>query len=140
MFHPPSQALCDFGEALVVIGRVEQKAPCFVLDLTHSDGCFVEAYPAEASQDGQVSGFAFPDIILQGVLYDNTKLPVAGMLEDGKRSAPVPSRRCSPTTCSRTGSSVPGLFFPAAFVAVVVPLLRNSVTFGRRFRCEWLTS
>ena len=60
--HPPGHAQCDFGEALVVIGRVEQKAHCFVLDLPHSDGCFVKAYPAETTEaflDGHVSAFAF---------------------------------------------------------------------------------
>ena len=59
--HPPGHAQCDFGEALVIIGGVEQKAHCFVLDLPHSDGCFVKAYPAEttvAFLDGHVSGFA----------------------------------------------------------------------------------
>ncbi len=41
--HAPGHAQCDFGEALVVIGGVEQKAHCFVLDLPHSDGCFIKA-------------------------------------------------------------------------------------------------
>ena len=35
--HAPGHAQCDFGEALVVIGGVEQKAHCFVIDLPHSD-------------------------------------------------------------------------------------------------------
>ena len=48
--HPPGHAQCDFGEALVVIGGVERKAHCFVLDLPHSDGCFVKAYPAETTE------------------------------------------------------------------------------------------
>ena len=43
LFHPPGHAQYDFGEALVVIGGVEQKAHCFVLDMPHSDGCFVKA-------------------------------------------------------------------------------------------------
>ena len=38
LFHPPGRAQCDFGEALAVIGGVEWKAHCFVLDLPHSDG------------------------------------------------------------------------------------------------------
>ena len=42
MFIPcptrPGQAQCDFGEALVVIDRVQGKAHCFVLDLPHSAG------------------------------------------------------------------------------------------------------
>ena len=41
--HPPSQAQCDFGEALLVIGGVQLKAHFFVLDLPHSDGCFLKA-------------------------------------------------------------------------------------------------
>ena len=55
--HAPGHAQCDFGEALVVIGGVERKARCFVLDLPHSDGCFVKAYPAETTEaflDGHV--------------------------------------------------------------------------------------
>ena len=62
MSHPPGHAQCDFGEALVVIGGVEQKAHCFVIDLPHSDGCFVKAYPAETTEaflDGHVSAFAY---------------------------------------------------------------------------------
>ena len=56
--HPPGHAQCDFGEALVVIGGVEQKAHCFVIDLPHSDGCFVKAFPSETTEaflDGHVS-------------------------------------------------------------------------------------
>ena len=44
--HAPGHAQCDFGEALVVIGGVQQKGHCFVIDLPHSDGCYVKAYPA----------------------------------------------------------------------------------------------
>ena len=86
--HPPGQAQCDFGEALVVIGGVEQKAHFFVLDLPHSDGCFVKAYPAEITEaflDGHVSAFAFLGGIPRSILYDNTKLAVARILGDGKR-------------------------------------------------------
>ena len=60
--HSPGHTQCDFGEALVVIGGVERKAHCFVIDLPHSDGCFVKAYPAETTEaflDGHVSAFAF---------------------------------------------------------------------------------
>ena len=86
--HPPGHAQCDFGEALVIIGGVEQKAHCFVLDLPHSDGCFVKAYPAETTEaflDGHVSGFAFLGGVPQSILYDNTKLAVARILGDGRR-------------------------------------------------------
>ena len=86
--HPPGHAQCDFGEALVVIGGVERKAHCFVLDLPHSDGCFVKAYPAETTEaflDGHVSAFAFLGGVPQSMLYDNTKLAVAKILGDGRR-------------------------------------------------------
>ena len=86
--HPPGHAQCDFGEALVVIAGVERKAHCFVIDLPHSDGCFVKAYPAETTEsflDGHVSAFAFLGGVPQSILYDNTKLAVAKILGDGRR-------------------------------------------------------
>ena len=86
--HAPGHAQWDFGEALVVIGGVEQKAHCFVIDLPHSDGCFVKAYPAETTEaflDGHVSAFAFLGGVPQSILYDNTKLAVARILGDGRR-------------------------------------------------------
>ena len=76
------------GEALVVISGVERKAHCFVIDLPHSDGCFVKAYPAETTEafmDGHVSAFAFLGGVPQSILYDNTKLAVAKILGDGRR-------------------------------------------------------
>ena len=76
--HPPGHAQCDFGEALVVIGGVERKAHCFVIDLPHSDGCFVKAYPAETTE-------AFLGGVPRSILYDNTKL--AKILGDGRRPA-----------------------------------------------------
>ena len=76
--HAPGHAQCDFGEALAVIGGVEQKAHYFVIDLPHSDGCFVKAYPAETTE-------AFLGGVPQSVLYDNTKLAVARILGDGRR-------------------------------------------------------
>ena len=86
--HAPGHAQCDFGEALVVIGGVEQKAHCFVIDLPHSDGCFVKAYPAETTEaflDSHVSACAFLGGVPQSILYDNTKLAVARILGDGRR-------------------------------------------------------
>ena len=86
--HPPGHAQCDFGEALVVIGGVERKAHCFVIDLPHSDGCFVKAYPSEttgAFLDGHVSALAFLGGVPQSILYDNTRLAVAKILGDGRR-------------------------------------------------------
>ena len=86
--HAPGHAQCDFGEAVVIIGGVEQKAHYLILDLPHSDGCLVKAYPAETTEaflDGHVSAFAFLGGVPQSVLYDNTKLAVARILGDGRR-------------------------------------------------------
>ena len=88
MFVPLSHAQCDFGEARVIIGGVERKAHYLVLDLPHSDGCFVKAYPAETTEaflDGRVSAFASLGGVPQSILYDNTKLAVARILGDGRR-------------------------------------------------------
>ena len=63
--HPPGHVQADFGEAVVIIGGVEQKAHFFVMDLPHSDACFVRAYPAataEAWVDGHVHAFTFFEI------------------------------------------------------------------------------
>ena len=90
--HLPGQAQCDFEGAVAVIAGVERKAFFLVLDLPHSDGCFVKAYPAETTKEflaGHVSAFAFLCGAPQSILYDNTKLGVARTLHkslgDGRR-------------------------------------------------------
>jgi len=86
--HPPGHAQADFGEAVVVIGGVEQKAHFFVMDLPHSDACYVRAYPAataEAWIDGHVHAFAFFGKVPASVLYDNDRCLVAKILPDGTR-------------------------------------------------------
>ena len=47
--HGAGHAQCDFGEALAVIAGVERKVHYFVLDLPHSDGCFVKAWSARCT-------------------------------------------------------------------------------------------
>ena len=86
--HPPGHAQADFGEAMVVIGGVERKAHFFVLDLPHSDACYVRAYPAavaEAWVDGHVHAFAFFGAVPQSIVYDNDRCLVAKILPDGTR-------------------------------------------------------
>src|SRR3954452_10333657 len=86
--HPPGHAQADFGEAVAVIGGVRQKIHFFCLDLPHSDAGFVRAYPAErieAFLDGHNAAFAFLGGVPRSILYDNTKLAVAGILSDGTR-------------------------------------------------------
>jgi transposase len=60
--HAPGEAQADFGEALVVIAGVEQKAHYLAVDLPHSDDCFVAAFPAETTEaflEGHVRAFAY---------------------------------------------------------------------------------
>lgn len=72
----------------IVIGGVEQKAHFFVLDLPHSDACYVRAYPAavaEAWVDGHIHAFAFFGAVPQSIVYDNDRCLVAKILPDGTR-------------------------------------------------------
>ncbi|CUH49825.1 Transposase [Ruegeria atlantica] len=71
LIYPPGHAQADFGEALVIIGGVEQKAYFFALDLPHSDASKMRAYPAvntEAWLDGHVNAFAFFGAVLRSIL------------------------------------------------------------------------
>jgi transposase len=86
--HPPGHAQVDFGEAVAVIGGVQQKVHFFCLDLPQSDACFVKAYPRETTEaflDGHVSAFAFFGGVPRSILYDNLKLAVARICGDGRR-------------------------------------------------------
>jgi len=86
--HPPGHAQADFGEALAVIGGVERKIHFLVMDLPHSDACFVKAYPAETTEafcDAHVEAFAFFGGVPVSILYDNTRIAVARILGDGTR-------------------------------------------------------
>lgn len=86
--HLPGHAQVDFGEADGYIGGKLVRFHYFCLDLPHSDGCFVKAYPTEDTEsflDGHVAAFAFLGGVPQSILYDNTKLAVAKILGGGKR-------------------------------------------------------
>ncbi len=63
-----------------------------VLDLPHSDACFVRAYPAataEAWVDGHVHAFAFFGRVPTSILYDNERCLVAKILPDGTRQRAI---------------------------------------------------
>jgi transposase len=86
--HDPGHAQADFGEALAVIGGVERKIHFFAMDLPHSDGCLVQAYPAESTEafcEGHNVSFEFFGGVPHSILYDNLKLAVASILGDGRR-------------------------------------------------------
>jgi len=86
--HAPGEAQVDFGEALVVIAGVEQKAHYLAMDLPHSDDCFVAAFPAETTEaflEGHVRAFAYFGGVPTRILYDNTKIAVAKILGGEER-------------------------------------------------------
>ena len=86
--HPPGHAQADFGEALAFIAGIERKIHFLVIELPHSDTCFLKAYPAETTEafcDGHVAAFDFFGGVPRSILYDNTKIAVARILGDGKR-------------------------------------------------------
>ena len=86
--HPPGDAQVDFGEALVAIGGVEQKAHFLCMDLPQSDDCFVIAFPAENTEaflEGHNQAFACFGGVPRTILYDNTKIAVKEILGDGER-------------------------------------------------------
>jgi transposase len=80
LVHPPGEAQADFGEALVVIAGVEQKAHYLAMDLPHSDDCFVMVFPAETTEaflEGHAQAFAYFGAVPTRILYDNTRIAVA---------------------------------------------------------------
>jgi transposase len=86
--HPPGDAQADFGEALVVIAGVEQKAHFQCFDLPYSDDCFVIAFPAENSEaflEGHNQAFAYLGGVPRTILYDNTRIAVKEIAGDGER-------------------------------------------------------
>lgn len=86
--HPPAEAQADFGEALVVIGGVEQKAHFQCMDLPYSDDCFVVAFPAENTEaflEGHNQAFAYFGGVPRTILYDNTRIAVKEITGEGER-------------------------------------------------------
>ncbi len=86
--HPAGEAQADFGEALVVIAGVEQKAHYLAFDLPHSDDCFVIAFPAETTEaflEGHVRAFAYFGGVPICILYDNARIAVAWILGGEER-------------------------------------------------------
>ena len=78
----------DFGQAKTVIAGVERTIHYFVLDLAHSDACFVKAYPADTTEafcDSHVSAFSLLGGVPRSIVYDNTRLAVAKILGDSHR-------------------------------------------------------
>ena len=110
--HPPGDAQADFGEALVVIAGVEQKAHYLVVDLPHSDDGFVQAFPAETTEafcEGHNAAFRYFGGVPRRIVYDTTKLAVARILGDGTRPADAGLQRAPVALfVRRPASGAPG--------------------------------
>ncbi|MBA3587474.1 MAG: IS21 family transposase [Chloroflexi bacterium] len=88
LVHPPGHAQVDFGEAVVVVGGIEQKGHFLAMDLPHSDAPFVMIFPMETTEAfclGHAEAFAWFGGVPQSILYDNTSIAVARILETGER-------------------------------------------------------
>jgi transposase len=86
--HRPGHAQADFGEADGYIAGKKIRFHYLCMDLPHSDGCFVRAYPAETAEafcDGHVAAFDFFGGVPRSILYDNTRLAVARIVKGGER-------------------------------------------------------
>src|SRR3974390_2963756 len=86
--HPAGEAQADFGEAMVVIAGVEQKAHYLAMALPHSGDCFVAAFRAETTEaflEGHVRAFAYFGGVPTRILYDNTRIAVAKILGGEER-------------------------------------------------------
>src|SRR5476651_710988 len=86
--HRPGHAQADFGQADGYIAGKKVRFHYFCMDLPHSDGGFVKAYPAETAEafcDGHVAAFDFFGGVPQSILYDNTRLVVAKIVRGGRR-------------------------------------------------------
>ena len=109
--HPPGDAQADFGEALVVIAGVEQKAHYLVVDLPHSDDGFVQAFPAETTEAfcaGHNAAFDYFGGVPRRIVYDNTKLAVARILGDGTRQRTAGLQRAPVALLIRRSLRTPG--------------------------------
>jgi len=81
--HPPGHAQFDFGEAVVVIGGVEQKAHLAVMTLPYSDAYFLSAYPRECTETfhaGHLAAFDFFGCVPLRTSYDNTSIAVSKVM------------------------------------------------------------
>ena len=88
--HRPGHAQADFGEADGTIGGKKVRFHYFCMDLPHSDGCFIKAYPAETAEafcDGHVAAFDFFGGVPQApqlgaISFDAVKMPLLARLEN----------------------------------------------------------
>ena len=110
--HPPGDAQADFGEALVVIAGVEQKAHYLVVDLPHSDDAFVKAFPAETTEAFCAGHNAAFPLLRWGAAGASSTTTRSWRWRGSSGTAPASGRRSSAsssrTICSTPASGAPG--------------------------------
>jgi transposase len=87
-YTPGAEAQCDWGEAVVRIGGVEQEAHVFCLRLCYSLKPFVCAFPAARQEcffAGHAAAFAFFGGVPRRIVYDNLTSAVAKVLQGRNR-------------------------------------------------------
>ena len=79
LVHPPGEAQADFGEALVVIAGVEQKAHLLAMDCPHSEDGFVAAFPDVPFVSELLARFPARELPVDGnVVADHLAVPSFG--------------------------------------------------------------
>ena len=87
-YAPGAEAQCDWGEALVRIAGVEQKASLFCIRLAYSLKSFVCAFPAARQEcffAAHEAAFAFWGGVPHRITYDNLTSAVRRVLEGRNR-------------------------------------------------------
>ena len=87
-YAPGAEAQCDWGEAVVRIAGVEQKAALFCIRLAYSLKPFVCAFPAARQEcffAGHEAAFAYWGGVPQRITYDNLTSAVRRVLEGRTR-------------------------------------------------------
>src|SRR4051794_9423780 len=108
LVHPPGDAQADFGEALVVIAGMEQKAHFLCMDLPQSDDSFVVAFPAENTESSWkgTTGLSLTSTACRARFYMTTRVSQwPRSPETVSASQPRPSASCNRIVCLRRSSA-----------------------------------
>lgn len=86
--HPPGEAQMDFGHAAFHLKGELTTAHICEITLPYSGAIFMAAYPRECAEsffDGHVRAFAWLGGVPRRISYDNSRIPVKGILGPHER-------------------------------------------------------